>query len=352
MGKRTIAYVGSYTYIGESQGITIFDVDEEKGLFVKRKEVSVNNSSYMVLSNSKKFLYSLADEGIVAFRILEDGDLEYVNTANIRGMRGRFIEISRDDRFLFVAGYHDGKLTVVRVNEDGSAGEICDGFYDRGTGSLAERNFQPHLSCVHMTPDDQFLCVANLGIDQIKAFRFDHETGRIKLAHILRCELDSAPRHFIFSKDGRFMYVIAELKNIITVYEYHREGDHPEFEPVQTISTVGPKFSNVNSAVAIRLSSDDRYLFCSNAGDNSVGMYERDSETGRLTQDFVLPISGGYPKDIGLFDNDRKLYSVNFEEGTLTFFDIHYEKKYMTMYAAPLEVDQPNCCVLLRMQTD
>ena len=87
MGKRTIAYVGSYTYIGESQGITIFDVDEEKGLFVKRKEVSVNNSSYMVLSNSKKFLYSLADEGIVAFRILEDGDLEYVNTANIRGMR-------------------------------------------------------------------------------------------------------------------------------------------------------------------------------------------------------------------------------------------------------------------------
>ncbi len=348
MGK-TVAYVGSYTYIGEAQGITIFDVDEAAGTFVKRKEVSVNNASYMVLAHNKKFLYSLADEGVVAFRILEDGDLEYVNTGNIRAMRGRFIDISRDDRFLFVAGYHDGKLTVVRVNEDGSVGEICDGFYDRGIGSLAERNFQPHLSCTRMTPDDQFLCVSNLGIDQIKAFRFDHETGRIKLAHILRCELDSAPRHFLFSGDGRFMYVISELKNTITVYRYWREGDHPEFEHVQTISTVGKKSTTVNSAVAILLSADENYLFCSNAGDNSVGMYSRNAESGRLTQEFVLPISGGYPKDIGLFDEDRRLYSVNFEEGTMTFFNVNYEKKYLTMYAAPMEVDQPNCCVLLRM---
>ena len=349
MGKKTVAYVGSYTYIGESKGISIFDVDEETCSFVRRKEVPVNNASYMVFSNSRRYLYSLADEGIVAFRILEDGDLEYLNTANIRAMRGRFIEISQDDRFLFVAGYHDGKLTVVKVNEDGSAGEICDGFYDRGIGSLAERNFQPHLSCVRMTPDQKFLCVANLGIDQIKAFRFDQDSGRIKLAHILRCELDSAPRHFLFSKDGRFMYVIAELKNTITVYRYTCVNDHPEFEHVQTISTLGPKFSNVNSAVAILLSSDDRYLFCSNAGDNSVGMYRRDCESGRLTQEFVLPISGGYPKDIGLFDDERRLYSVNFEGGTITFFKIEYEKKYITMCAAPVEVDQPNCCLFLRL---
>lgn len=349
MEQRTVAYVGSYTYIGESQGITIFDVDEQAGTFTKRKEIPVNNSSYLVLAHSKKYLYSLADEGIVAFRIREDGDLAYINTANIRAMRGRFIEISQDDRFLFVAGYHDGKLTVVKVNEDGSAGEICDGFYDRGIGSLAERNFQPHLSCARMTPDNQFLCVANLGIDQIKVFRLNRETGRIKMVHILRCELDSAPRHFLFSGDGRFMYVISELKNTITVYSYRVEGDHPEFEHVQTISTLGSKFSNVNSAVAILLSGDERHLFCSNAGDNSVGMYSRDPQTGKLTQDFVLPISGAYPKDIGLFDEDRKLYSVNFEEGTITFFNVQYEKKYITMYAAPLEVDQPNCCVLLRI---
>ncbi|MCI8514517.1 MAG: lactonase family protein [Lachnospiraceae bacterium] len=348
MGKNTIAYVGSYTYIGESRGITIFDVDEEKGTFTRRKEVPVNNSSYLVISHSKQYLYSLADEGIVSYRILPDGDLAYLNTANIRGMRGRFIEISRDDRFLFVAGYHDGKLTIVRVGEDGSAGEICDSFYDKGTGSIAERSFQAHLSCVHLTPDNKFLCVANLGTDQIKIFRFDHETGQIKLTDILRCELDSGPRYFLFSKDGRFMYVTAELKNTITVYSYSVSNGHAEFERVQTVSTLGKKGSNVNSAAALRLSADDRYLFCSNAGDNSVAMFARDAGTGELTQCFVLPISGGYPKDIGLFDGDRRLYSVNFEESTLTFFHIQYEKNYITMYAAPLKVDQPNCCVLLK----
>ena len=349
MAGKLVAYVGSYTYIGESKGITIFDVDEEKGLFQKRKEVTVNNSSHLKISRDHQFLYSLADEGVVSFRILPDGDLEYLGTATIRGMRGRHMDLSPDGRYLFVAGYHDGKLTVLRRNEDGTIGEICDNYYDKGSGSIAERNFQPHLSCVRLTPDQKYLCVANLGVDQIKIFRFNCETGRVKLTNLLRCKLDSAPRYFLFSRDGRFMYVISELNNTITVYSYDGSGSQPEFTLLQEVSTLGKKFSSVNAAAALYIPPDEKHLFCSNAGDNSVGVYERDAETGLLTQLFVLPVSGAYPKDIGLFPGSDRLYSVNFEECTITFFQLNYEKRCMTMYAAPLKIDQPNHCVLLRL---
>ena len=349
MAGKLVAYVGSYTYIGKSKGITIFDVDEEKGLFLRREEVPVNNSSCLQISADKQFLYTLADEGVVTFRILPDGDLEYMNTATIRGMRGRHMDLSADGRFLFVAGYHDGKLTVLRREEDGRIGEICDHYYDRGSGSIGERNFQPHLSCVRMTPDQQYVCVANSGVDQIKIFRFDGNTGKLKLIDLLRCKLDSAPRFFQFSRDGRFLYVVTEINNTILVYSYDGSSGMPVFNLLQEEFVLGKRASMVNATEALYISEDEKHVFCSNAGDNSVSVFERNQESGLLTKKFVLPVSGAYPKDIGLFPDGSRLYSVNFEEGTITFFHLNFEKNYMTMYAAPLKIDQPNQCVMLKL---
>ena len=78
-----MAYVGSYSYTGKAKGVTVYDVDVEKGRFEKRCEVEVNNSSYVIVSNSGKTLYSIADEGVVSFRILVNGALTRRNSAHI-----------------------------------------------------------------------------------------------------------------------------------------------------------------------------------------------------------------------------------------------------------------------------
>ena len=44
MSGRYMAYVGSYSYTGKAKGITVFDVDVEKGTFKERCEMEVNNS--------------------------------------------------------------------------------------------------------------------------------------------------------------------------------------------------------------------------------------------------------------------------------------------------------------------
>ena len=66
MKGKYMAYVGSYSYTGKAKGITVYDVDVEKGIFKERCEVEVDNSSYVIASNSGKNLYSIADEGVVA----------------------------------------------------------------------------------------------------------------------------------------------------------------------------------------------------------------------------------------------------------------------------------------------
>lgn len=349
MAKKYIAYVGSYTYIGKSKGITILDVDVENGKFTKRGEVLVNNASYLVASPNRQFLYSIADEGIVTFKILPDGNLEYLATATIRGMRGCYLSMDKAGKYIFVGGYHDGKATVLRIKEDGTVGEITAGVFDKGLGSVAERNHKPHINCVMLTPDEKYLCVVDLGIDQIKVFNFDKVKGTLTLKDVVHCELDSAPRHMMFSSDGRFMYVVSELKNHISVYSYNGTGKAPEFELLQKISTVSNNCSALSAASAIKLSPDESHLFASNAGDNSVAFYERDKETGLLDVKSVLPVSGDYPKDIGIFPDGKHLYSVNHETGSLTFFTINYEKKLIVMNQAPIMIDEPNCSILIEL---
>ena len=108
--EKYVAYVGTYTH-ENSVGIHIYDVDVTKGYMTERKVVPINNPSDLVVSKNRKFLYSIADEGVEAFKVLKDGDLEPINEQWIGGMRGCYVEVDDENRYLFVGGHHDGRVT-------------------------------------------------------------------------------------------------------------------------------------------------------------------------------------------------------------------------------------------------
>ena len=345
-----MAYVGSYSYNGKAKGITVYDVDVEKGTFKERCEVEVDNSSYVTASNDNRTLYSVADEGVVAFRILENGSLSRLNSAKTKGMRACHLSMDKEDRYVFVSGFHDGKATVLRLRKDGGVGEIVDGVFHKGLGSVAERNFRPHVNCVNITPDQKYLCAVDLGVDQVKIYKFNDETGKITLVDMLRCELESAPRIIKFSPDGRFAYLICELKNYISVYSYKDGPRGPVFELVQTISTLNEYHSKGSAACVLRFSRDWNYVLCSNAGDNSVGIFKIDRETGMLEKICILPVSGDYPKAADFFPDNRHIMALNHESNTMTIFRINYEKKYFSLWGKPLKVETPNCILVSEIE--
>ena len=133
---------------------------------------------------------------------------------------------------VFVSGYHDGKATVLRLNPDGSIGDIVDGVFHKGLGSVAERNFRPHVSCTRRTPDGKYVMVVDAGIDQVKIYRFNEQDEQLVLVDAIRCERESAPKCFRFSSDGRFIYLLYELKNVIDVFTYETGKRNPKIEKV------------------------------------------------------------------------------------------------------------------------
>ena len=351
MGKeKYIAYVGTYTH-GSSIGIHLYDVDVEEGTLSERKVVPVNNSSYVVKSKNGKYLYSIADEGVAVFAIKPDGDLEPINKVDIDGMRGCYLSVDDDGKYLFVGGYHDGKITAVHTHKDGRLGKIFDGVFHKGIGSVAERNFRPHVSCVLPTPEGKYVCAVDNGIDQVKIYRINTIRNRLELVDVLRCKRESGPREIVFSKDGNYAYILFELINKVGVFKYKDNGKTPEFELIQTIETLSDELDPLHDcAAAITISPDGKHLFTSTAGDNSVAMFSINQEDGTLVKEFALPISGEYPKDIALFPDGKHIAVVNHESNSITTFTIDYEKKVLVMKGKPMKVETPNCILITKIE--
>ena len=346
-----VAYVSTYT-MGDNHGIKVYDVNMETGRFTEKDEVEISNSSYITTSHNGKYLYSITDLGVESYRIAEDGTLDLINFAPINGMRGCYLATDYTDKYLMVAGYHDGKLTVLHLKDNGGVGKITDEVFHKGLGSMADRNFRPHIASARMTHDNRYILVADQGMDHVNVYELNHETGKIKLVDIIRCQLESSPRQIKLSRDGRFIYICLEATCKIDVYEYTFDGKAPVFEKIQTVDVV-KRESGVNSAIsALSFSTDYRYILTTIAGDNSVAIFSADPETGMLEKKLLLPVSGDYPKDAEILPGNKFLVSLNHESNEMSFFKLDIEKGTMIMNGGFLKVNTPNCILIHKLNRE
>ena len=218
---------------------------------------------------------------------------------------------------------------------------IWDALNDPLMGSIVDRSYRPHVNCVKMTRDNKYLLAADLGMDHVKVYELDHNTGKLKLVDIIHSEQYSGPRHIKVSKDGQFIYIVHE-----------DDGKKPAFEKIQTISTLNDYHAGDAAASGINLSWDYNYLICTNAGDNSVCIFHIDKKTGMLEKIFCLPISGSYPKDAMMFPDNKHLVSLNHENNTMTFFAVDLKQGTIVMNAKEIKIMQPNCIVFHRLEQE
>ncbi len=342
---RYVAYIGTYTK-GSSTGIHILDLDTEKCSLSERKTVDAVDPSFVKVSNSGKYLYSTCDQGVNSYRITEDGDLEFLNSQWTGGMRGCYLETDPDDRYLFVGGYYDGRLSVMHLNDDGSVGEISDGVFHEGMGmDESGHSFAPHITCVRMTPDSKGVFAVDNGLDQVKVYDFDEQSGKLTPKGVIRCELDSAPRLMCMDKSQKFVYVLCEQTNHVCVYSYSDElisEERPAVEPIQKITTIAKESDRKPASFGMDFSPDGKHLFVSNAVTNTVVVYDVDRESGMLTINCSASLSGEYPKALAAMPDNEHFVVLGLNTGTVTVYHVNYDKKYFLMSAKPLLIDQPN----------
>lgn len=352
MAEKYVAYAGTYTH-ETTVGIHVYDIDLEKGRLVERSVAEINNPSYLTTSKDGRFLYSIADEGVASFNVSSEGDLIKTSQVPIGGMRGCFVEVDTQNRYLFVGGYHDGKVTMMKLNEDGTIEGIADGVFHRGVAyTKTERRIDhPMVSCVKLTRDEKYLLAVDHGLSQVKVYRINYEQGKLKLVHIIRCMLDSAPRTIRFSTDGRFCYILDEVANMIEVYSYEDGEFEPKFEKIQAVSVFDKAPSMLTEATCMCQSFDGEYVYVTIDGYNGLSIMKRDSETGLLTFEHLTKISGDFPKSLSMLPGDNHIAILNHDSNELRVFEVHHgDRPHLVGRTAPISINQPNCIRVLKIE--
>ena len=99
----------------------------------------------------------------------------------------------------------------------------------------------------------------------------------------------------MFTSSGQYLYVGEEMGNAVAVFKVDRANNR--IDSIQRISSLPEDFSESNTTADIHLSPDEKYLYISNRGHNSLAIYEVDPATGMLSLKGHHPTGGKTPRN-------------------------------------------------------
>lgn len=347
-------YVGTYTNDGRSKGIHLLRMDQDSGALAPAGLAGeATNPSFLARAPGDRFLYAVNEtteyEGapsgsVSAFvRDPDSGLLTLLGRQPTRGGAPCYVSLDRGGRFVLVANYVGGSIAVHPVRNDGGLGTATAFVQHVGKGADPQRQSSPHAHCVMTDPANRFVLVADLGLDRILVYAFDARTGTLSASAVAEGVLapGAGPRHFVFGRGGRIVYVVNELDSTIATLRYTPETG--ALAVMQTIPSVNEPFEGRNAPGHVELHRSGRFLYMSNRGHDSIAVFAIDGERGTLTPVHAIPTGGKWPRHFTIDPTGRYLYVANQRSDSVTCFRIDGESGRLSPTGQAIEIPTPVC---------
>lgn len=334
--------VGTYTDDGIGSGAHLYAFDPSDGsASLLASEPAALNTSFLTPSADGTLAWSCCEfndnrQGVYALRVGERS-LELINFQSncpAGSGNGNPCNILCLNGFILQANYFGGSVTVFPIASDGSLEPLRKDFV------FGEPS---RMHCCRLSPDGRYLFASDLGCDVIRRFPVTPgaylPVGEPDIAY--RATPGSGPRHFVFSADGRYCYLLGELGDTLTVLRYE-DGTLTKMQELKAyrgrgkgsadihlspdgrflytshrlrrdgiaIFRVDPQSGKVRRAGYQRtgrhprnftLSPDGRYLLCACRDDDAIEVYARDAVTGALTLQKDRTVRVNHPVCVQLF---------------------------------------------------
>ena len=151
----------------------------------------------------------------------------------------------------------------------------------------------------------------------------------------------AGPRHFVFSPDAKFLYVINEMGSTISGFSY--DASAGTLHPLGTVSTLPEGFKGKNDTAEIEVSSDGKFLYGSNRGHDSIAIFAINPASGALS--FVESVSTGgkTPRNFQIDPTGNYLLAANQDSNNIVIFKIDRKTGRLNPTGQVLEVPSPVC---------
>ena len=164
-----------------------------------------------------------------------------------------------------------------------------------------------------------FVYVTDLGLDQVKLYPYEAETGRFGAASVaFRSAPGEGPRHVAFHPSKKLAYIMHELRNTVSLVRILDDGS---FELLASASTLPEDFEGKNQGAHISVSKNGKYLYVSNRGLNSIAIFDLDTD-GMMTLRKNVSTGGDWPRFFKLFDDYGYMLVANRRSGDINVFEV------------------------------
>ncbi|NDL61499.1 lactonase family protein [Acerihabitans arboris] len=318
------AQAATYAYVSnaDSADISVFRLDEASGALTPVQTLGVGGTVMpLALSPDKHHLY--AGLRSKPYQVLSlainpaDGRLTQRQAAPLAESMA-YISTDNTGRWLFSASYGGNQLAINAINPEGLAGEVRQVIK---TGPMAH--------AIRSAPDNRYVFASVLGADAWLRLRLDAKTGQLAQdkAPAYALPEKSGPRHFVFSPDKRFVYLIDELDGKLHVLAFNQDKD--TVKPVQRVSILPADFTGDKPWGAdVHVTPDGHFLFASERTSSTLAAFRVDKKSGQLTRigtwptekqprGFNIDPSGNYLLAVGQLSPQMSVYRIDKTTGSL-----------------------------------
>lgn len=345
--------VGTYTEGSTSKGIYTFRFDQKRGTAKYLSCTESNNPSFIVATNNKKYVYAVNEYGnhkaaVEAFRLnVQTGELTNLNkqpTSNNPKGGEDPCNILTNGKQVVTANYSGGDISVYAIHKDGSLSTLSHRFSYKGK---AEGTIS-HIHCVKITPDGKYMLATDLGNDCIYRFDIDKTANYLNRRTFLQNSMvvyegkkGMGPRHFVFSNNSHYIYLINELGGEVNVFQYNNGT-------LTLIQTIMADEGNGHGSADIHISPDGKFLYTSHRlKKDGLAIFSIDPSNGMITK-VGYQITGKHPRNFTITPNGKFVLVACRDNNEIQIYKRNENNGLLSDTQQRIKIGKPVCIQLLK----
>jgi len=356
-GKSYFAYIGTYTHHA-SKGIYLYRFWPSTGETLPLGLAAATASpAWLIVHPTRRFLYAANEYGggaepgntISAYAMdTKTGKLIFLNRVSSKGVGPCHLAIDKTGKILVAANFASGSVAAFPIRSDGSLGEASG--FDQHHGSSIDpvRQAGPHAHSAIVSPDNRFVLVADIGLDRLYSYRLNPSAGSLEPNDPPFAALHPGwgPRHLAFHPNGRYLYLISEMGSMITTFAY--DAARGTVKELQTVSTLPEGFAGKSTAAEIQVDREGKFIYASNRGDDSIGVFAIDANTGTLSPTQHISTEGKTPRAFALDPTGQYLFAANQNSANIAILRVNSTTGGLTSTGKTLtDSPEPSCVIFV-----
>ena len=341
-------FVGCYTHPsmnGKGQGIYTCDLEPATGKLTLLNTLPLTNPSYLILDKNHEYLFVVEESGkdlnphVHSFKVAADFSLEPLSQCSIPGEHACHLGVDAENKFLAVANYGTGNIVLYGLDNGRITGQL-DKVQHEGKSINEQRQEGPHAHATVFSPDNHFLLAADLGLDEIKSYRF--ASGKLELHSSFKTKPGAGPRHIVFHPNNKHVFIVNELDTTVVLAHY----DDGTLRELQTLQTLPDDYAGERWSAAIHVSPKGKHVYVSNRGHDSIAVLTFDEANEHLELAQHVVSGGQLPRDFAIDPTGKFLITAHQKTDDLFSFLID-ETGRLTPTGHSLKLGTPICVKML-----